>query len=109
MLVDISGTLPELKPLSESKSVVGIDVGINKLVALSDGRFVENKRPATNGRTARRFAMRQRAISRKLKGSKNRIKAIKRLASQKHNTARGNIVAVNDTWHRKGNLWIVAR
>ncbi|MDF5723489.1 MAG: RNA-guided endonuclease TnpB family protein [Rhizonema sp. PD37] len=89
MLVEIPGVLPELKPLSESKSVVGIDVGINKLVALSDGSFVENKRPTTNPKTARRLAIRQRAISRKQKGSQNRIKAIKRLAKQKHKLAVG--------------------
>ena len=87
MLVDISGTLPELKQLEKCKSVVGIDVGINKLIALSDGSFIENKRPTTNPRTARRLAIRQRAIARKQKGSKNRIKAIKRLALQLHKLA----------------------
>jgi len=39
MLVDIPETLPEVKPVEKSRSVVGIDVGINKLVALSDGSF----------------------------------------------------------------------
>ena len=84
MLVDIPLVLPELKPLDECKSVVGIDVGINKLVALSDGSFQENKRVATNKKKARRLAMRQRAISRKQKGSKNKIKAIEKLAKQQH-------------------------
>jgi len=99
MLVSISGVLPEVKSLSECKSVVGIDVGINKLVALSDGSFVENKRPTTNPRTARRLAMRQRAISRKQKGSKNRIKAVKKLGLQKHKLAQ----------HRDGYGWQVAK
>ena len=98
MLVDISEVLPKLKPLEECKSVVGIDVGINKLVASSDGSFVENKRPTTNPRTARRLAMRQRAISRKLQGSKNRIKAIKKLAKQKHQLAQ----------YRDGYGWLAA-
>jgi len=87
MLVDIADVLPEVKPLEECKSIVGIDVGINKLVALSDGSFAENKRTTTNARTSRRLALRQRAISRKQKGSKNRIKAIKKLAKQKHKLA----------------------
>jgi len=78
---------PSVKPLEECKSIVGIDVGINKLVALSDDSFQENKRTTTNARTARRLAMRQRAISRKRKGSKNRIKAVKKLALQKHTLA----------------------
>jgi len=87
MLVNMAVVLPSVKPLSECKSVVGIDVGINKLVALSDGSFQENKRTTTNKRTSRRLAMRQRAVSRKKKGSKNRIKAVKKLAKQKHRLA----------------------
>ena len=98
MLVDIPAILPELKPLDECKSVVGIDVGVNKLVALSDGSFQENKRAATNTRIARRLAMRQRAISRKQKGSKNKIKSIKKLAKQQHKIAQ----------HRDGYNWQVA-
>ncbi|MBR8838873.1 MAG: transposase [Stigonema ocellatum SAG 48.90 = DSM 106950] len=98
MLVEIPGILPELKSLDLSKSVVGIDVGINKLVALSDGSFIENKRFATNKRKARRLAMRQRAIARKQKGSKNKIKAAKRLAKQQHKIAQ----------QRDGYNWQVA-
>ncbi|MBR8834323.1 MAG: transposase [Stigonema ocellatum SAG 48.90 = DSM 106950] len=98
LLVEIPGMLPELKPLDLSKSVVGIDVGINKLVALSDGSFLENKRFATRSRTARRLAMRQRAIARKQKGSKNKIKAVKKLAKQQHKIALS----------RDGHNWQVA-
>ena len=98
MLVDVADVLPEFKPLSECKSVVGIDVGINKLVALSDGGFVENKRPTTNPKMARRLAMRHRAVSRKLKGSKNKIKAVKKLAKQQHKLAQ----------YRDGYNWQVA-
>ncbi|MBR8834617.1 MAG: transposase [Stigonema ocellatum SAG 48.90 = DSM 106950] len=87
MLVKIPGMLPELKPLDLCKSVVGIDVGITKLVALSDGSFLENKRFATRPSTARRLAMRQRAIARKQKGSKNKIRAVKKLAKQQHKIA----------------------
>jgi putative transposase len=65
-------------------SVVGIDVGINKFVALSDGSFIENKEITTNLSTARRLAMRQRAANRKKKGSKNKSKAYSRLANQHH-------------------------
>jgi putative transposase len=84
MLVEIPDTLPEVKPLTEAKSVVGIDVGVNKLVALSDNSFVENIRLTTNTRTSRRLKMRQRAASRKVKGSKNKGKAYKRLAKMHH-------------------------
>ncbi|MBR8836743.1 MAG: transposase [Stigonema ocellatum SAG 48.90 = DSM 106950] len=98
MLVEIPGMLPELKPQDLCKSVVGIDVGITKLVALSDGSFLENKRFATNKKTARRLAMRQRAIARKQKGSKNKIRAIKKLAKQQHKIAQ----------QRDGHNWQVA-
>ena len=98
MLVDIPGTLLELKPLEKCKSVVGIDVGINKLVALSDGSFAENKRPTTNPRTNRRLAIRQRAIARKQKGSRNRIKAAKRFGKQKHKLIQ----------YRDGYGWLIA-
>ncbi len=82
MLVEIPGELPEIK--EEISSVVGIDVGVNKLVALSDGSFIQNIRPATNTKTARRLAIRQRASSRKVNGSKNKAKAYQRLAKTQH-------------------------
>ncbi|WP_226588324.1 RNA-guided endonuclease InsQ/TnpB family protein [Microseira wollei] len=80
MLVEVPYELPEPLPIEQAKSVVGIDVGINKLVAISDGSFVENIRPTTNHRTARRLTMRQRAISRKRSGSKNQVKAYQNLS-----------------------------
>jgi len=98
MLVEIPGELPAVKPIEDCLSVVGIDVGINKLVALSDGSFQENRRIATNKKTARRMSMRQRAVSRKRKGSKNRIKAVKKLAKQQHKLAQ----------RRDGYEWQVA-
>jgi len=85
MLVDVPVELPSLK--QEVKSVIGIDVGVNKLVALSDGSFIENIRVTTNQRTARRLAIRHRAISRKTKGSKNKAKAYQKLSKTKHKLA----------------------
>jgi putative transposase len=80
VLLNLPEELPELKPLDEVGSIVGIDVGINKLVALSDGSFVENPRFGTNKRTRRRLRIRQRRVNRKQKGSKNRAKAGKAVA-----------------------------
>ncbi len=82
MLVEIPGEIPELK--AEIKSVVGIDVGVNKLVALSDGSFIKNIRVTTNTKTARRLAIRQRAASRKVNGSKNKTKAYQKLSKIQH-------------------------
>lgn len=81
VLVDTGVALPEL---INPKSVVGIDVGINVLVALSDGSFVENIAVTTEPKTARRLAMRGRAASRKQKGSKNRKKAFVKISRTKH-------------------------
>ncbi|HAJ58094.1 MAG TPA: hypothetical protein DCP31_01495 [Cyanobacteria bacterium UBA8543] len=81
VLIDTGVELPEL---IEPRSVVGIDVGINKLVSLSDGSFIENIAVTTNPRTARRLAMRNRAASRKQKGSKNRKKAYIKLIQMQH-------------------------
>lgn len=76
-----------MQGIEECKSIVGIDVGVNKLVALSDGSFIENTKPATNPKTARRLAIRQRAASRKQNGSKNKAKAYQRLGKMQHKIA----------------------
>ena len=87
LLVEIPDTLPETKNLEDVKSVIGIDVGVNKLVSSSDGKFFENKRFTTNKRTARRLAIRDRSASRKKDGSNNKRKAYETLAKQKHKLA----------------------
>lgn len=70
-------TVPDYitKPLTEIKSVLGCDLGINKLVHLSDGHQVKNPKFATNKKVKRRLKIRQRRVNHKVKGSKNRKKA----------------------------------
>ena len=80
VLLDLSESLPEPKPLEDCTGVNGLDRGINKLIASSDGSFVENPRFATNKQTRRRLRIRQRRVNRKVKGSKNRSKAGMRVA-----------------------------
>jgi putative transposase len=75
VLLNLSESLPETIELESVQSAVGIDVGINKLISLSDGSFVENLRFATNKQVRRRLRIRQRRVSRKVKGSINRRKA----------------------------------
>ena len=75
VLLDLPQGLPEPKPLEDCTGVNGLDRGINKLIASSDGSFVENPRFATNPKTKRLLRIRQRRISRKVKGSNNRAKA----------------------------------
>jgi putative transposase len=73
VLVVLKDELPELNEAVNSS--VGIDVGINKLVSLSDGSFIENPRFATSKKVRRQMRIRQRRVNRKVKGSKNRAKA----------------------------------
>jgi putative transposase len=75
VLLDLPQTLPEVADIESVESAVGIDVGINQLISLSDGSFVENPRVSTNKRIRRRLRIRQRRVNRKLKGSRNRSKA----------------------------------
>lgn len=74
VLLNLPDELPEISDKTIN-SAVGIDVGINKLVSLSDGSFIENPRFATNKKTRRQLRIRQRRVNRKVKGSNNRRKA----------------------------------
>jgi len=65
-------------PKSKSKEVLGIDVGVSRLATLSDGTVFEN--PKALKAAERTLRTRQKAVSRKVKGSRNRRKAAKRLA-----------------------------
>lgn len=80
VLLNLVEALPETSELESVKSAVGIDVGVNKLISLTDGSFVENPRFATNKQIRRRFRIRQRRVNRKIKGSNNRKKAGIRVA-----------------------------
>jgi putative transposase len=75
VLLKLPESLPEVAELKTVQSAVGIDVGINKLISLSDGSFVENPKLATNKKTRRQLRIRQRRVTRKVKGSNNRKKA----------------------------------
>ncbi|MFL9454185.1 MULTISPECIES: RNA-guided endonuclease InsQ/TnpB family protein [Nostocales] len=67
------------KPLTEVEKVLGCDLGITKLVHLSDGYQIDNPKFSTNRKTKHLLKVRQRRVSRKVKGSKNRKKAAKKV------------------------------
>jgi putative transposase len=67
------------KPLTEVQSIVGCDLGITKLVHLSDRHQIDNPRFSTNKKTKRTLKIRQRRVSKKVKGSNNRKKAANKL------------------------------
>jgi putative transposase len=63
------------KPLNEVNSILGCDLGITKLVHLSDRHQIDNPKFSTNKKVRRTLKIRQRRVNRKVKGSKNRKKA----------------------------------
>jgi putative transposase len=68
----------EPESLPKTNRAVGIDVGIRHFLTDSEGRQVEN--PRFYEKTLERIRIRQKQLSRKRKGSKNREKARIRLA-----------------------------
>jgi len=75
------------EPAHESQSSIGIDMGIEKFAALSDGTFLTAPRPYK--RLQKRLARLQRNVNRKTKGSANRKKAV--LSVSKLHRKIGNI------------------
>ncbi len=65
-------SVPEVLVPSDSdiKTVVGLDMGIGKLVYCSDGSAIDNPRFATSKKTRQKLKIRQRRVSRKKKGSR---------------------------------------
>jgi putative transposase len=63
-----------------SGPVVGVDLGVKSLATLSDGTVIPNPKPLK--RRLKQLKRLHRAVSRKQKGSKNRKKAVGRLARQ---------------------------
>ncbi|MGK7941686.1 MAG: RNA-guided endonuclease InsQ/TnpB family protein [Crocosphaera sp.] len=64
---------PTIKPLPKTDKKVGIDVGITSLITTSNGEKVTN--PKQFNRLYKKLKRKQKALSRKTKGSKNRYKA----------------------------------
>ncbi len=74
--VQVEEELPD--PPAGTSEPIGIDVGINRLAQCSDGRVVEN--PKALRSELKRLKRLHRRLSRKTKGSKNRVKARMKLA-----------------------------
>jgi putative transposase len=72
ILVDDGKELPKKLPIQES-TAIGIDVGIKTFATTSNGEIFEN--PKFLCLNTKKLAIRQRELSRKMKGSNNRSKA----------------------------------
>ncbi|MFD8648500.1 RNA-guided endonuclease InsQ/TnpB family protein [Streptomyces mirabilis] len=71
---------PTVKPLAATDAAVGIDVGLDHLLALSTGEKIANPRHERRDRDRDRLATAQRHCARKEKGSANREKARRKVA-----------------------------
>jgi len=62
----------------ENQTVIGVDLGIKTLATLSDGKVIESVSPLR--RKLDKLKLLQRRLSKKVKGSSNRRKAIQRVS-----------------------------
>jgi putative transposase len=66
----------------EGSGIIGVDVGIKSLAMTSDGEVFDN--PKALQCANKRVRLAQKAVARKIKGSNNRRKAVRRLARQNY-------------------------
>lgn len=78
ILIQNNEIIPEKSPICENKAI-GIDLGIKSFLVTSNGQIVDN--PKYLKESQRRLKIRQRKLSKKIKGSNNRKKSIKIIAS----------------------------
>ncbi|MGB3205944.1 MAG: transposase [Crinalium sp.] len=76
-------SVPEIPKhdISDVQTILGIDLGLTKLVHCSDGSQIDNPRFGTNKKTKRTMKILQRRLSRSKKGSKNKKKQATKIAS----------------------------
>lgn len=79
ILVETEDTIPSKAPIDENKAV-GVDLGIKTFATLSDGTEIQN--PKYLKKALKKLKRLQRFVSRKVKGSSSRKKAVKLLARQ---------------------------
>ncbi len=68
----------EQPPVPLGRPSIGVDIGIKELAVTSDGKTFAN--PKAYRKMSKKLKRLQRSVSRKVKGSKNRTKAVRKLA-----------------------------
>lgn len=68
----------ELPVVALNRPTVGVDIGIKELAVTSDGKVFQN--PKAYRRMSKKMKQLQRSVSRKVRGSSNRTKAVRKLA-----------------------------
>jgi putative transposase len=76
--IQVEEDLPKYQGKKDEYDVVGVDLGIKTLATVSDGQVFENPRPLKT--KLRKLVRLSKAVSRKVKGSSNRRKAVRKLA-----------------------------
>jgi len=92
---------------AKKRDVIGVDVGINTLATCSDGTPFAN--PKAYQQAKKRLTRAQRRVSKKKLGSKNRAKAVKRLAKthKRVSDIRADKLHQLTTWLAKNHSTIV--
>ena len=95
------------KPPSKKRDIIGVDVGINTLATCSDGTKYTNVKAYKQAK--KRLNRYQRRVKKKELGSKNRAKAVKRLAKAHKKVAdiRADALHKLTTWLAKNHSTIV--
>ena len=94
-------------PTAKEGDIIGVDVGINALATCSDGTTYANVKAYKQAK--KRLSRYQRRVKKKEPGSKNRAKAVKRLASSHKKVAdvRADALHKLTTWLAKNHSTIV--
>jgi len=86
------------EPLPATGRQVGIDLGVNVLVATSDGALLSNDR--FGARAAGRLAAAQRDVAHKQRGSQHRRRAVERVAAAHRHARNGRANALHQLSRR---------
>ncbi|NET46777.1 RNA-guided endonuclease TnpB family protein [Okeania sp. SIO2B3] len=94
-------------PTEKVEETIGVDIGINTLATCSDGSKFANAKAYRQAK--KQLVRHQRAVSKKVIGSKNRIKAVKKLAKLHKKVAdiRADTLHKLTTWLAKNHSTIV--
>jgi len=99
----VSGANPAPTRRQRQAGIVGVDVGVHQLAALSTGELVTNPRHLQAGK--RRLAKAQRKLSRTEKGSKRRRKAAATVGKVHHVVAERRATTLHQLTKRLTTQW----
>lgn len=94
---------PRLSKRKRAAGTVGIDLGVRKLAALSNGELVEN--PKIKDAHAKKLAGLQRKLARSQKGSRNRAELVQKIGRLAHLEARRRQGYAHDLTNRLVKTW----